>query len=289
MERRTTALSARAIYEQIRDNDETFRLFCSIASKGESQGGWENRRIAELVGDPELRPKVLRHGEDEDKHGRLFDTLLRKRSLQPCDVPFAADYTMQLERKGIGLSHERLRSDEPLTDEEILRYLVHSRVTEQRASEEVLEQRRIFGDDPQLGRAIRMIAEDEANHLSFTHEELLRFSRLGYGDLIRRMLREYARVEIATYRDVSLEVMRRMALELRWSRPKRLLLSSGIHAVYWVERLWSWRRMVTVRPPERPNAMAPRPSGARRTALRTGDAAPRPGSPDGAGAHGIAN
>jgi rubrerythrin len=253
-------LSARAIYREIRDNDETYRLFCSVAAKGESQGGWENRRIAELTRDPVLRPKILRHGEDEDKHGRLFTALLRKRGLETCPVPFETDYTLRLERRGIGLSHERLQSDEPLSDEELLRYLVHSRVTEQRAHEEVEEQLGIFGDDPELGRAVRMIADDERNHLSFTHEELARFSERGYGPLIRSMAREYARVEIETYRDVSLSVMARMARELGWGRAKRAVLAFGIRAIYWVERLFTWRRLTRIGTPERPGALDPRPA-----------------------------
>ena len=35
-------LSARTIFEEIFDNDEAFRLFCSIAASREAQGGWEN-------------------------------------------------------------------------------------------------------------------------------------------------------------------------------------------------------------------------------------------------------
>jgi rubrerythrin len=251
-------LSARAIYREIRNNDETFRLFCSVAAKGEAQGGWENRRIAELTGDPQLRPKILRHGEDEDKHGRLFAALLRKRGLTECPVPFETDYTLRLERAGIGLSHERLKRDEVLTDEEILRYLVHSRVTEQRAHEEVEEQLEIFGDDPEIGRAVRMIADDERNHLSYTHEELARYCERGYAPLVHSMLREYALVEIGTYRDVSLDVMARMAEALRWPWWKRNVLALGIRAIYVVERLWRWRRMTTIETPERPGAMDPR-------------------------------
>ena len=255
-------ISARAIYQEIRNNDETYRLFCSVAAKGEAQGGWENRRIAALTTDSALRPKILRHGEDEDKHARLFEALLRKRGLAACEVPFEVDYTLRLERQGIGLSHERLYRDEPLSDEEILRYLVHSRVTEQRAHEEIERQRKLFAGDPVLDRAVRMIAEDELNHLSYTHEEIARFSALGYRDQIRAMLREYALAEIATYRDVSLEVMARMADALGWSRAKRVVLSFGIHAIYAIERLWSWRRMATIEPPARPGALAPR-AGAR--------------------------
>jgi rubrerythrin len=249
-------LSARAIYQEIRDNDETYRLFCSIAAKGEAQGGWENGRIAALTRDSELRPKIARHGADEDKHGRLFAALLRKRGLMPCEVSFEVDYTLRLERQGIGLSHERLRRDEPLSDEEILKYLVHSRVTEQRAHEEVEQQRRIFADDPEIGRAVRMIAEDEVNHLSYTHEELARMSACGHGERIRVMLREYAHAEIATYRDVSLAVMRSIAEALGWSRVKRGLLRFGIHAIYAIERAWTWRRMTTIERPARPGALS---------------------------------
>jgi rubrerythrin len=259
-------LSARAIYREIRDNDETYRLFCSVAAKGEAQGGWENCRIALLTRDEDLRPKVHRHGLDEDKHGRIFDALLRKRGLQRCEVPFEVDYTLRLERQGIGLSHERLHRDEPLSDEELLRYLVHSRVTEQRAHEEIEEQRRIFADDPELGRAVRMIAEDELNHLSYTHEELARLCAGGHRDRIRALLREYALAEIATYRDVSLAVMGRIAQLLGWSRGKRAMLRTGIHAIYAIERLWTWRRMTTIEPPARPGAMAPRAAHAQTTA-----------------------
>ena len=250
-------VSARAIYREIHDHDETYRLFCSVAMKGEAQGGWENRRIAELTPDPVLRPKVQRHGEDEDKHGRLFAALLRRRGLEPCEVPFETDYTLRLERRGIGLAHERLRRDEVLCDEEVLAYLAHSRVTEQRAHEEVEQQLAVFADDPEIGRTMRMIADDERNHLSFTHEELRRYCERGYGPLVQRMLREYARAEIETYRDVSLAVVRRVAGALGWPLWKRVLLAFGIRGIYVVERLWTWRRLVRIEQPERPGAMAP--------------------------------
>ena len=256
-------LSARSIFEEIRSDDGAYRLFLSIASKGEAQGGWENHRIAELTPDVELAGKIARHGDDEKRHARLFAALLRKRGLDLTEVPPDLDYCMLLERQGIGLSHERLQQDEPLSDEEILRYLVHSRVTEQRAAEEIALQMKIFADDPDLGRAVRMIADDEENHLAYCHEELLRLAADGHEQRIRRMLREYARAEIDTYRDVSLGVMSRMSELLGWSGGKRRLLAAGIRSVHAIERIWSWRRMVALRPPARRNAMAPRPRPAR--------------------------
>jgi rubrerythrin len=245
-------LSARAIYEEIRSHDDSFRLFCSIAAKGEAQGGWENARIAALCPDPELAPKIARHGADEDKHGRIFLALLHRRGLETAPVPAAADYCMLLERQGIGLAHERLREEQPLRDEELLAYLVHSRVTEQRAAEEVAQQVAIFGDDAELGKALRTIAQDEQNHLAYCHEQLSRFAAKGHAVRVRRLLREYALAEIRAYRDVSLEVARRMGEILGWTAAKQAVLAAGIRAIYAIERLWRWRRLTTLEAPRGP-------------------------------------
>src|SRR5215510_9312761 len=96
--------AGKRMFENIFDNERAFRLFCSIAASGEAQGGWENGRIAALVpaSCQDLAPKIARHGADEDKHGRIFTALLRKRGLQPVPVPADTDYTMRLERIGLG-------------------------------------------------------------------------------------------------------------------------------------------------------------------------------------------
>ncbi|MGY1502046.1 ferritin-like domain-containing protein [Streptomyces sp. QTS52] len=250
-------LSARSLFQEIVDNDDSFRLFCSIAAGGESQGGWENVRIAAPVPASEraLAPRISRHGADEDKHGRIFNALMKKRGLQPVDVPADTDYTMLLERRGIGPPHDRLRSDEPLTVRDIVTYLAHSRVTEQRASEEMELLRRHFGDHPDLGRAVRMISRDEDNHLAYCHEELLRLAAAGHGRAIQRALRECALAEIRVHRDVSLAVMAHMGRVLGWPRPRTALLAAVIHAVYVHERAVGRRRMVSLRMPERRDAL----------------------------------
>ncbi|MFE1291904.1 ferritin-like domain-containing protein [Streptomyces sp. NPDC058751] len=250
-------LSAKSLFQEILDNDESYRLFCSVAASGESQGGWENARIAALVPESEraLAPKITRHGADEDKHGRIFNALLKKRGLQPVEVPPETDYTMLLERHGIGLAHDKLKSDQPLTVRDIVTYLAHSRVTEQRASEQMDLLRRHFADHPDIGRAVRMISADEDNHLAYCHEELLRFAYAGHGRAIQRTLRECALAEIRIYRDVSLAVMAHMGRLLGWSRTKAAVLAAGIHAVYVYERAAGWRRMVTLEMPERRGAL----------------------------------
>ncbi|MET9804720.1 ferritin-like domain-containing protein [Streptomyces sp. NPDC006368] len=250
-------LSARSLFQEIIDSDDSYRLFCSIAAGGEAQGGWENARIAALVPESmrDLAPKVTRHGADEDKHGRIFNALLRKRGLDPVPVPPETDYTMLLERRGIGLPHEKLRRDEPLTEYDIVVYLSHSRVTEQRAADQMEMLVRHFGDHPEVGKAIRMICDDEDNHLAYCHEELLRLARAGYGRTIQRTLRECALAEIAVHRDVSLAVMDHMGRLLNWPRPKRAALAVGIHGMYAYERAGGWRRMVSLEMPERRNAL----------------------------------
>jgi hypothetical protein len=250
-------LSAKSLFQEILDDDESFRLFCSIAASGESQGGWENGRIAALVplSERDLAPKVARHGADEDKHGRIFNALMKKRGLQPVDVPPETDYTMLLEKHGIGLAHQQLKADEPLTVRDVVTYLAHSRVTEQRASEQMDLLRKYFADDPDIGRAVKMISDDEDNHLAYCHEELLRFAYAGHGRDIQRILRECALEEIRVYRDVSLAVMEHMGHILRWPKPKAALLAAGIYAVYVYERLVGWRRMVSLEMPERRNAL----------------------------------
>ena len=249
------ALSPSAIFREMAAHDGSFQLFCSVAAKGEAQGGWENDRIAARTRDPVLAAKIARHGADEHKHGRLFGALLRKRGLDAVEVPADADYCMQLEEAGIGLSHTLLQQDHPLTDEEILRYLVHSRVTEQRAFEEITQQEQVFRGDPELGKAVSLIARDEVDHLAYCHDELLRFRDEGHGVLIDDLLREYAKVEIRTYRDVSIAVMTRIGGLLGWSSIKQRVLRLGIHCLYWVERLWTWRRMTVLRPSQRSDPM----------------------------------
>jgi hypothetical protein len=242
-------LTAGSVFREIYADDRAYQLFCSIAASGEDQGGWENERIASLVRDRELAPKIARHGADERKHGRIFDRLMRKRGVGPVDVPDDADYCMLLERQGIGLIHERLKDDRPLTDRDVITYLVHSRVTEQRASEDMRLMVRVFGDDPEIGRAVRMISADEDNHLAYCHEELLRLSAAGHGGYIRELLRRTAKAEIRTHRGVGLAVMRRMGEILGWPSWKRGLLAAGVYGLWLYEEAYGWRRMVELRRP----------------------------------------
>jgi hypothetical protein len=258
-------LSPRSLFQEIIDDDAAFRLFCSIAAGGEAQGGWENGRIAALVPDSlrDLGPKIARHGADEDKHGRLFHGLLRKRGLTPVPVPRDTDYTALLEAQGIGLAHTRLRKNVPLTERDIVVYLAHSRVTEERAAGQMALLSRHFGDDPLLGRAVRMIAEDEANHLAYCHEELLRLSDAGHEEFVRETLRTTALAEIGTYRDVSLAVMEHMARLLGWSPTRVALVRAGIHAAHASERAGRWRRLTSLAPPDRRDPLgAPAPHAA---------------------------
>ena len=170
-------------------------------------------------------------------------------------MPAEVDYIMQLEAAGIGLAHARLRREEELTEADIVTYLAHSRVTEQRASEQMRTLLRHVGDHPDIGRAVRVISADEDNHLAYCHEELLRLATAGHGEVIRATLRAAALAEIAIHRDVSLAVMAHLGRILGWPRPKAAILAAGIRGAYACERLGGWRRMVSLRMPARRNAL----------------------------------
>ena len=200
----------RSLFEEVRANDDASRLLAGTTSRNELQGGWENERIAALTSDPILAAKILRHGDDENKHGRLFAVFLRRRGLMAADISDHADYCVLLQWRGIGLSHARLREDLPPSD-------------------------------PELKRGLAIVADDEVNHLSYCHEELLRFREQGHGELIERTLKRYAMAEIRATRDVSLAFVEAIAGIRHWPAWKRSLLSLGTHAIYAYERLIGWR------------------------------------------------
>jgi hypothetical protein len=250
-------LSSRNLFREILENDRSFQLFCSIAASGEAQGGWENARIAALLPETmqDLAPKITRHGADEDKHGRIFNALLKKRGLEPVPVPLETDYTMLLERRGIGLAHEKLRRDEPLTEHDVVVYLTHSRVTEQRASDQMAMLLASCDDDSETARAVRMISNDEDAHLAYCHEELLRLAARGHGPAIRRALRRTAVAENVVHREVSLSVMSHMGRLLDWPAVKTVPIAAGIHVMSACERFGGWRRMVRLTMPEQLDAL----------------------------------
>jgi hypothetical protein len=84
---------------------------------------------------------------------------------------------------------------------------------------------------------------------------MLRLTAAGHGRFIRRTLRACALAEIRVHRDVSLAVTAHMARILGWSGARSALLATGIRLVYAYERLVGRRRMVTLRTPERRNAL----------------------------------
>lgn len=114
---------------------------------------------------------------------------------------------------------------------------------------------RVFADQPDMGRAMRMISGDEDNHLAYCNEELLRMTANGHGREIRALLRKTARVEVRVYRDVSLAVMSQMRVLLGWPAWKYLLLATGVRSVYAFERLGGHRRLTRLAAPAKHNAM----------------------------------
>lgn len=64
---------------------------------------------------------------------------------------------MRPENEGTGLAHAGLRDRRDLTEADIVTYMAHSRVGEQRALEQMRALRQYAGDRPYVGRAARVI------------------------------------------------------------------------------------------------------------------------------------
>ena len=80
---------------------------------------------------------------------------------------------------GLGVAHSQLRRDEKLSERDILAYLAHSRVTDQRTSEQMRALRKYANSGQDIARAVTMISRDEDNHLAYCHEELFRLAADG--------------------------------------------------------------------------------------------------------------
>jgi hypothetical protein len=91
--------------------------------------------------------------------------LLVSRDLSPAPVPADTDYSARLEAMGIGLSHSKLRAGRPLDEVDIIAYLAHSRVTEQRASEQMRSLRRYSTGHADVRRAVTPGARAQACNL----------------------------------------------------------------------------------------------------------------------------
>ena len=178
------------------------------------------------------------------------------------------------------------RRDEPLTEQDILAYLAHSRVTEQRASEQMRaaaqalrrppghrprgpDDLRRRGQPPRLlprGAAAAGLAPGTAAPSSAS------------------CARAHC-AEIAVYRDVSLAVMAHMGASWAGPRPKAAVLAAGIHAVY---RVRTARRLAAdgvpadAGPAQRPRRPAAEAAGAGAvgvTPTRSREPTARPGLP----------
>ena len=134
-------LSASSVFEEIFRDDEAFALFCSIAASGEAQGGWENGRIAALV--PRVAVRTWRRRSPGMAPTR---TSTGASSMRCCASaawsrsPVPEDDRLHHAARGSGASAWPTAGcvrDEELTEQDIVAYLAHSRVTEQRASEQM--------------------------------------------------------------------------------------------------------------------------------------------------------
>lgn len=183
-------VSAKADFEEILDNDEAFS--CSARSRPATRPRAAGRTAGSRPSCPRRtrtwRPRSPGTAPTRTSTAGTSTRCCAGGAWSPC--PCRRDRLHRAARgSGPGLAHHQLRRHKKLTESGIIMYLAHSRVTEQRASEQMQSLRKYAGSRQDVGRAIRMISHDENTHLAYCQEELLRLASAGHAGTIGRTLR----------------------------------------------------------------------------------------------------
>lgn len=149
-----------------RDRDRRVRKLLRFAET-EADGGRDLSRASEQTRDPRLRRLFLRHAQDELRHAGLFRA--RARELLrggPLRGGFDADFFAPGER---GLDGIEVGGD----DRALLAFL---HLSEKAAAGRFALYRGVLEHDPQTARVFSDVLQDEAFHMTYTHEQLRRIA-----------------------------------------------------------------------------------------------------------------
>jgi hypothetical protein len=142
----------------------------------EADGGRDLCRAAELTSDALLRRLYLRHALDEQRHAELFER--RGRGILTETGGSAQDGSVELnwlapgER---GLDSLRVESE---GEENLLAFL---HVSEKAAAGRFLIYQQVLRRDPQTREVFQRVLRDEAFHMSYTHQQLIRIAPHRHG------------------------------------------------------------------------------------------------------------
>jgi len=162
----------------------------------EASGGQDLSRAAELTSDGLLRQLFLRHALDEQRHAELFRRRGRvlNRSLDgAAETRFEANWFAPGER---GLDDLRVDGE---NDASLLAFL---HLSEKAAAGRFALYREVLGADPETQGLFNTILRDEAFHMTYTHQQLVRvapqeWSAVLWKARLGRLWKAYLRIAAA--------------------------------------------------------------------------------------------
>jgi hypothetical protein len=231
--------STRAILADVLGRHGAYTFLINMLASGESGGALGLDRIATLIPEEETRQRVLRHYQEEVRHGALFADLLVRAHAAPELLPRCLDYVQLLREQGWGLPLSRLEMNDPLTSEEEVLLFASARVDEERGIREMQRLRNALPHESDLRLALNEVLRDEWGHVSYVSFELARLDRRGHGALIRRTLREYRKRESRIHADVSCEFVRRVNDLLQYPNSVTWLHLKGLRLSAWLEQVFA--------------------------------------------------
>ncbi|MBI3268794.1 MAG: ferritin-like domain-containing protein [Planctomycetes bacterium] len=237
------------IFHDMVKHPAALQLVLNAMSVGETNSGQDLHRVADLIPDPDLKRRVLKHYADEMKHGKIFGGRLQEIGGKLEPLPADLDYEEALHRYSFGLLRERLKEDQPLSDDDLIKFFAGARVTEATAISDLEMARKGFEVDPPTERVLAEVLKDEYNHVAYATEELERLAGRGHGPRINALLAEYERLEAQARRDISRAFMTRMLPILEYSLPLRVAIRIGIEVEYFWRRLFPKKHDIRAKAP----------------------------------------
>lgn len=155
----------------------------------ELHGGLVLGQLVRRVREPRLALELTRHSAEEVAHARLWTETILVVGGTPS--PLRDTYQARYAR----------RVAAPAT---VLRILALTQVFERRVYRHFLHHERLPGTHPAVRATLRRMVEEEKHHLSWVKEWLERVEERRPGE-VRRLLRAYAEVDEAVYRELCLE------------------------------------------------------------------------------------
>jgi rubrerythrin len=174
-----------------RHADRRARLLLRFAEV-EADGGRDLVRAAELTSDAKLRLLFLRHALDEQRHADLF----RQRGLEILRTrpPGADSTTAEWIAPG-----ERGLDDVRVEQESEPALLAFLHLSERDAARQFTDYAGVLAADPATQAVFQKVVRDEAFHMTYTHQQLMRLApqdhrRVLWRARLRRAWRLYLRL-----------------------------------------------------------------------------------------------